>query len=31
LRAKESKTNRCADWEQAVNAPRWLMLTLVTT
>ncbi|KRX12457.1 hypothetical protein T07_4908 [Trichinella nelsoni] len=31
LRATESKTNRCADWEQAVNAPRWLMLTLVTT
>ncbi|KRX14174.1 hypothetical protein T07_6309 [Trichinella nelsoni] len=31
LRATESKTNRCADREQAVNAPRWLMLTLVTT
>ncbi|KRY52971.1 hypothetical protein T03_8727, partial [Trichinella britovi] len=27
----QSQTNRCADWEQAVNAPHWLMLTLVTT
>ncbi|KRX84408.1 hypothetical protein T06_11832 [Trichinella sp. T6] len=23
LRATESKTNRCVDWEQALNAPHW--------